>query len=266
MPKLKHDECELYYEVHGVGEPLLFLHGLGSCSEDWQPQLAAFAADHQVILCDLRGHGKTGIARPPYNIPQFAKDIKALLDHLGISACHIVGLSLGGMNAFQLAVDYPAVCKSLTIVNSTPYVCLSGLKEYVMWYSRLGIIRSLGMESFGHFLARKLFPDAEQEALRQTVIKHYSSLDKKTYLKIFRSLKGWDLRDQIAQIQCPTLIVSSDNDYTDIAFKKAYVSLMPNAELQIIPDAHHAVTAEKPEQFNALLKNFLVLQGRSKAA
>lgn len=266
MPTFNHKGCELFYEVRGVGEPLLFLHGLGSCSEDWAPQVQAFENDYQVILCDLRGHGKTGIAKPPYNIPQFAADIKALLDHLNVDSCHIVGLSLGGMNAFQLAVEHPEACKSLTIVNSTPYVCLSGLKEHFMWYSRLGIIHFLGMESFGRFLAGKLFPKPEHESQRETVVQNYASLDKKTYLNIFRSLKGWDVRDRLSRIDCPTQVVCSDKDYTDVEFKREYLALINNAELVVIPDAYHAVTAEKPIEFNSILSSFLLSHRSVKAA
>ncbi|MGA7192423.1 MAG: alpha/beta hydrolase [Anaerolineales bacterium] len=68
---------------------------------------------------------------------------------------------------------------------------------------------------------------------------------------------GWDVTNKINSINCPTLILASDQDYTPVASKEAYVMLMPHAQLVVIPDAHHAVPMEAPEKFNAALKQFL---------
>ena len=68
---------------------------------------------------------------------------------------------------------------------------------------------------------------------------------------------GWSVKDKLGSIQCPTLVISADQDYTPVALKEEYTKLMPNAELVVIPDSHHATPVEQPEKFNAALAEFL---------
>ena len=75
-----------------------------------------------------------------------------------------------------------------------------------------------------------------------------------------RSLDGFDVTDKLGSIRCPTLIISADQDYTPVAVKEAYVKLMPNARLVVIPDARHGTPIEKPAEFNAALMEFLAQQ------
>ena len=107
MTKMQLDDIEIYYQVEGQGAPLLFLHGLGSSSAGWQYQRESFSKDYQVILVDVRGHGRSDKPPGPYSIAMFAADTTQLLDRLDIPAVHIVGLSLGAMIGFQMAVDQP---------------------------------------------------------------------------------------------------------------------------------------------------------------
>jgi Predicted hydrolases or acyltransferases (alpha/beta hydrolase superfamily) len=75
-----------------------------------------------------------------------------------------------------------------------------------------------------------------------------------------RALVGWSVADRLGDIRCPTLVIASDQDYTPVSAKEAYVARMPNARLVVIPDAHHAVTVERPEEFNQALLDFLAQQ------
>ena len=114
------NDIQLYYEITGQGQPLLFIHGLGSSTRDWEAQVSPFAANYQVITFDLRGHGRSDKPPGPYTLPLFTADTAGLLKALGLDAAHVVGISLGGGIAFQLALDYPELVKTLTIVNSAP--------------------------------------------------------------------------------------------------------------------------------------------------
>lgn len=116
MPPLRH--IALYYETHGDGAPLLLIHGLGSSTLDWAPQVAHFSERFRVITLDVRGHGRSDKPPGPYSVPIFAGDLVELLDALHIESAHLAGISMGGMIAFQLAVDAPQRVRSLTIVNS----------------------------------------------------------------------------------------------------------------------------------------------------
>jgi pimeloyl-ACP methyl ester carboxylesterase len=93
--------------------------------------------------------------------------------------------------------------------------------------------------------------------LRRTFVERWAENDPQAYIASTRSLLGWNVLDQIGSIHCPTLVIAADQDYSPVAVKESYVKLMPNAELVIIPDAHHALPIEKPDAFNRVLAAFL---------
>ena len=122
---------------------------------------------------------------------------------------------------------------------------------------RVAIVQQVGMQAMGEALAPNLFPQPEHAALRQTFVERWAENDPPAYIAATRSMLGWSVLDQIGAIRCPTLIITADQDYSPVALKEAYVKLLPNAELVVIPDSHHAVPVEKPAAFNAALAAFL---------
>lgn len=257
MALISANAINLYYEVHGDGHPLVFIHGLGSSTSDWESQVPEFSKSYRVITFDLRGHGQSDKPNGPYHIPMLAADLAGLLQALRIPSAHLVGLSLGGAVAFQFALDYPATVRTLTIVNSGP--SLGGTPEEARQEieRRVGIVQQLGMRAMGEALAPALFPNSEQATLRETFVKRWAENDPRAYIEATRSLLGWNVEDQLGTIKCPTLILAADQDYTPVATKEAYVKRIPYARLVVIPEAHHATPIEKPEKFNAALKEFL---------
>lgn len=257
MPQMMSNGIQLYYEIQGQGPPLLFIHGLGSSTRDWEAQVGPFAADYQVITFDLRGHGQSEKPPGPYTLPMFTADTAGLLAGLDVDAVHVVGISLGGGIAFQLAIDYPAVVKTLTIVNSAP--ALGGTLEdaEAEVARRVAIVQQMGMRAMGEALSPNLFPGPEHAALRQMFAERWAENDPAAYIAATRSMVGWSVQDQIGAIQCPTLVIAAYQDYTPVAVKEAYIQLMPHAELIVIPDTHHALPVENPAAFNAVLAAFL---------
>jgi pimeloyl-ACP methyl ester carboxylesterase len=108
----------LYYETHGTGRPLVLIHGGLASGETFGPVLATLAADHQVILPDLQGHGRTADIDRPLDIRLMADDIAALIDHLGLDKPDLVGYSMGGGVAFQVAVKYPDKIGKLVMASA----------------------------------------------------------------------------------------------------------------------------------------------------
>src|SRR5947207_2466572 len=117
MPTIQANGVDLYYEVHGSGEPVLLIHGLGSSTRDWAPQVPALSQRFQVIAFDVRGHGRSAKPKQRYSVKLFAADTAALIRTLDIAPAHVIGISMGGMIAFQLAVEAPQLVRSLVIVN-----------------------------------------------------------------------------------------------------------------------------------------------------
>ncbi|MFQ5578616.1 MAG: alpha/beta fold hydrolase [Anaerolineae bacterium] len=264
MPHISIGEVQLYYEETGAGEPLLFLHGLGSGARDWALQVTAFAGRYRVITMDARGHGQSDKPPGPYSVPMFAADANALLERLQLPPAHVVGLSMGGMTAFQLALDAPERVKSLVIVNSGPELVPRSLRERVQFWSREMIVRLWGMRKMGELLAARLLPGPEQAGLRQTFIERWAENDKRAYLASFRALVGWSVTARLGDIHCPVLVIAAEHDYTPLAVKEAYVAKLPDARLVVIPDSRHATPVERPEAFNAALETFLVQRGANK--
>jgi pimeloyl-ACP methyl ester carboxylesterase len=265
MPRIAVQGITLHYEEAGAGEPLLFIHGLGSSGRDWEMQIPFFAQNYRVVVFDLRGHGKSDKPRGLYTMSQFAADAAGLMQALGIAPAHVVGISLGGMIALQLAVDRPDMVKSLVIVNSGPEFVARTLKERVAVLQRFLIVRLVGMRKMGEILAARLFPKPEQQALRAMLVERWAANDPRAYRDAMRAIVGWSVADRLGEIAVPTLVVAADQDYTPVSAKQAYVAKMPRAELAVIHDARHALPVERPDEFNAVVAAFLATQARTLA-
>ncbi|WP_347258717.1 alpha/beta hydrolase [Methylocaldum sp.] len=258
MPRLQIRGAELHYESLGHGPPLLFIHGLGSSTRDWEAQLAYFSPRFHVVTFDLRGHGRSDKPPGPYSILGFAADTAELIRLLSLGPTHVVGLSMGGMIAFQLAISAPELVQSLVIVNSGPEFILRTLRARLQIVQRKLIVRLLGMRQMGKVLGKRLFPEPEQAELRQLFIDRWAENDPRAYLDALRALIGWTVADHLDAIHCPALVITSDQDYTPIAVKETYVARMPQAELAIIRDARHMLPLERPDAFNQVLMEFLL--------
>jgi len=257
MPKIQSNGINLYYEIHGEGQPLLFIHGLGSSVRDWEFQVTEFSKSYKVVTLDLRGHGQSDKPAGPYSMAMFAADVTGLLRGLGIDRAHVVGLSLGGGVAFQLAVDAPSMLKSLTIVNSTPELIVRTFKDRLMVWQRIAIVKLLGMKKMGEVLSKRLFIKPEQEDIRKIFVERWAENDQRAYLNAMRALVGWSVAARIGSIRCPTLVIAADGDYSPLSAKEAYAAQIPGARLVVIPDSRHATPVEHPQEFNLALQKFL---------
>ncbi len=130
MPYVRTNGIDIYYEVHGEGPatPLVLSHGLGATSQQWVPHLLTLAEARPLILYDTRGHGKT--TAPPgdgqYALEIFAADLAGMLDAIGVKKAHIGGQSLGGMITANLAVDFPSLCASAILSDTS---CGNGVDD-----------------------------------------------------------------------------------------------------------------------------------------
>lgn len=257
MPYFDNDGCQLHYEDYGHGTPLLLVHGLGSSTRDWEYQIPALSPHYRVIALDVRGHGRSDKPREAYRIADFADDVAALIEHLQLPAVHLVGISMGGMIGFQLGVDRPVLLRSLTIVNSAPEVKARSARDWLEVGKRWTLSRLLSLDSIAKALARLLFPRPEQADLRRKVEERWPQNDKRAYLASLDAIIGWGVRERLARITCPTLVITADRDYTPVERKREYVAEMPDARLLVIENSRHATPLDQPERFNSALLAFL---------
>lgn len=255
MPRLKLGDVALYYEIAGAGDPVLFIHGLGSSTRDWSSQCAVFSTTHRTVAFDVRGHGRSDKPRGPYGVPLFAADTAALIRSLDIAPAHVVGLSMGGMIAFQLAIDAPELVRSLVIVNSGPELILRGWRQRLGWFQRQSVVRLLGMRRMGEMLGKRLLP--AQRALRREFVERWAGNDRHAYYAAMQGLVGWTVTEHLGRIRCPVLVIAADQDYTPVVFKQAYVDRLPHATLKVIPNSRHLTPIDQPAAFNHALAGFL---------
>jgi pimeloyl-ACP methyl ester carboxylesterase len=256
MPKVIVNDIEMNYEMTGQGDYLLLIHGLGSSSRDWE-DFIPFLPNFKILTIDLRGHGQTSKPKGLYSIKMFAADIKSLLKQLEISSLNVLGISLGGAVALQLAIDSPEFVKNLVVINSTAELLTNTYKMRFEAIKRILIIRLVGMKKMGEVLAPRLFIKPEQEDLRKKLIERWAENDKKAYLSAMKALIGWSVVKDLPKISCPTLVVGSDQDYSPSSIKQEYTKLIPNGKFVEIADARHAVTVEKPEELSKIVLPFL---------
>jgi len=257
MSYFNHRGCQLHFEEHGQGAPLVLVHGLGSSTQDWEYQTPVLAAHYRVITLDVRGHGRSEKPRERYSIQGFAEDVAALIEYLKLGPVHLVGISMGGMIGFQLGVDHPGLLKSLCIVNSGPEVRPKSPRDYFEVAKRWTFSRLLSLDSIAKALGRLLFPKPEQAELRRKIELRWPQNDKRAYLASLDAIIGWGVRERLARIVCPTLVITADRDYTPVSIKETYVKELPNARLVVIEDSRHATPLDQPERFNSTLLNFI---------
>src|SRR5262249_18413014 len=155
----------------------------------------------RVITFDVRGHGRSEKPLGPYSIPLFANDTMELLRLLGIRSAHVVGISMGGMIAFQLAVSAPDLVQSLVVVNSGPELIVRTLRERIQVLQRKLVVRLLGMRKMGEVLSERLFSKPEQADLRKMFAERWAENDPRPYREALQALIGWSVTDQLSNIR-----------------------------------------------------------------
>ncbi len=257
MPYTTVDGCKLHYEVTGRGDPVLLLHGLGSCTLDWENQIPALRDAYTVIAVDVRGHGQSDKPPGPYTMSLFATDVVRLLETLSVGPVHVIGISMGGAIGFQLAVDAPTLVRTLTVINTAPAVVPRTLSQRLEVQVRLWVPRVLGLRALGRRIAAVNFPRPEQAELRRALVERLASNDPAAYRATLKAIVGWSVADRIGEIRCPTLVVTGDHDYTPVSVKEAYAAQMKNARVAVVADSRHVITHDQPAVLNGLLLGFL---------
>lgn len=247
----------LDYEDHGKGNVLVFLHGLGFTKKDWDAQVPFFSKTHRVITLDLRGHGDSTKPKDAYGVELMTEDVKQFLDHLDIKKATVIGFSMGGAVAFQMAVSYPEYVDNLVIVNSGPDFNNMGKIGEDLLNNRIEFLETKGLAPLAKEIAFNMFPEDHQKDLRNEFEARCKNNDYKAYYQSFFTLMHWGLGEKIHDITARTLVVASDMDYTPVAFKEDYVNRLQQATLVVIKNSRHGVVIDQPDAFNFELNKFL---------
>lgn len=257
MPFIELPDLRLRYETAGAGSPVILLHGLGSSADDWRLQESAFAAAHQLITLDLRGHGQSAWAGP-LTIPLMARDVATVLARLAAGPAHVVGLSLGGCVALALAQAHPAAVRSLTLVNTFAVYRPAGAGGVFRVIKRLWLLAFGSPAAMAGFIAQGLFPKPEQAPLRAAAIASLGRNGRRAYWQAIQALRRFDARAGLSALRCPTLVVTGDRDTTVPRTASAALAAgIPGARQVWLADSGHASPIDQPAAFNAAVLDFL---------
>ena len=255
------EDGQIYYEFHNPSQSespgVLFLHGLGSCGEDWGLQIPIISERYWLLMLDLPGHGRSSKPAGWLSIEDMAFQVAFLVKEQAKSPVHVVGLSLGGAVAMQLALDYPETVRSLTLVNTFARLH-SGSNGFFRKLVRLSFVALGRMDRVGEWVAAGLFPEPDQELLRQAAAERIASNPRGAYLRAIWAAARFDIRDRLNEIDTPVLVVAGELDKTvSMDAKKELASHIPGAHLVVIPDSGHATPIDAADAFNRTLLDFL---------
>lgn len=257
MGVVRVEGARLYYQSAGAGRPLLLLHGLGSSSHDWEYQVPEFSRHFHVIAPDLRGHGasaRTG----GYAVERFAADTWQLLDQLDCPQVDVLGYSMGGAVAMQMALDRPGGVHRLVLSNTLPSFRTDTLaKRWLLW-SRLFLMGWLGPRRLSEVMSRRLYPRPDQAELRARVARRNAGNDRNVYLETVRALTRWSVADRLDRLTVPVLVLAAEHDYFLRHETDAFVAALPDARVAHFPGTRHGLPLELPEAFNRAVLDFLV--------
>ena len=256
MPYYLSGDISHYYEDHGAGEPIIFLHGFTLDHRVWGPQVKFFSANYRVIVVDSRGHGKSDAPETSYGRTFRVDDLLDLFKHLKLDQAHLVGLSMGGSTAIGFSLKYQAMLKSLTLVSTGAAGFKPGRKV-----ARVDeLAKSEGVES-----ARKQWLDWNMiyyrekhqdvgELLKKMIEEHSGAVWADTQRGNYP--KSDDL-EKVHKLTIPTLIIAGEKDKIFVPLSEELHKRIVNSRFVIMRVAGHILNLEYPQEFNKILVDFI---------
>jgi pimeloyl-ACP methyl ester carboxylesterase len=267
-------DVELYYEEHGHGEPLLLIMGLAADSMAWMFQLPAFAEHYRTIVFDNRGVGRSAKPKGPYTIATMADDTAGLLDAIGVARAHVVGVSMGGMIAQELALRHPDRVRGLVLACTYPEADEDVRRNREASVAQLGgqvggdgamTLDVAGLDPmmlFQTLLPRVFSPTFIQNQLASLMQLFGGALQwgfsVEAIMAQVEAVMSHNSTERLRDIKAPTLVITGDADLLiPPSNSDVIASRIPGARLVKVPGGTHGFNFETPELFNREVLSFL---------
>ena len=249
--KIKVDDIELYYEVQGEGEPIIFSHGWMGESSVWNSQIEFFSKKYKVIAYDHRGHGKSDKPKANYSVGTLSNDLYSLIQGLDLKKVTLVGHAMGGMTALTFALNHPDKVSKLVLVGTTAKQSLS---------MRLSLWIMMHIFSYESFIQIGINHNFSQptEQIRKEAFNRAIKTPKSVAYECLKESKNYDIRDRVSEIKIPTLIIIGENDKSTPIEMSQYLNReIEGSKLKIIPQSKHIVMIDKPKELNEIIEEFI---------
>jgi 3-oxoadipate enol-lactonase len=261
MPTTKANGQTLYCEVHGEGEPLLLIMGLAADTMAWALQVPAFAADYRTVVFDNRDVGQSSLAEAPYEVTDMARDTLALADALELDSFHLLGVSMGGAIAQEIALAAPERTRTLTLAMSWPRGGAWAAKLSELWSAR---VRTMSREQridelMLLTLSEAFYENAEAVAwLRDLMLQNPHPQSADAFARQLDASSRHDTSDRLGSLSVPTHVIGAEHDILIPVWKSRELSeLIPDAKLTVIEACPHGANIERAEEFNRAVLGFL---------
>jgi 3-oxoadipate enol-lactonase len=265
MPRVRLNGIELAYQVSGDGEPLLLIGGFTMVKEAWIHQVSGLCSRLRVITFDNRGVGHSTVPQEPFTIAEMAGDAVGLLDALGIESAHVFGISMGGLIAQVMALDYPERVRKVALGCTT-----HGGKEavppapQVMELMAKAADPSLSPEQAVRMRVPILFGERflQEEAQRMEdwvrMAVKYAPTPQGAALQM-KALSRFNVRERLGEIRCPVLVITGTEDrMMDPENSRLLAGRIPGARLHLVEGAGHLFFQERPQEVNEVLLEFFL--------
>ena len=259
----------LYYEIHGDGEPLVIVMGLSADLLAWALQIPEWSKHYRVIAIENRDVGRSSYADGPYEIEDMADDTLALADEIGLGDFHLLGLSMGGAISQHLALKAPERVRSLTLCvtwgGAGPYGAaksdvLGSAFERMSVEERVDFLMLMTM-------SEDFYANAEGVRwLRNILLSSPHPQKPEGFVRQLEACGRHDVRDRVRELSVPTHVIGAEHDVLVSPWKSTELAdLIPGAELTMLERAPHAINIERAESFNAAVLGFLARQAQAGA-
>lgn len=262
MPRVLIKGKNIYYEVHGEGDPIVILNGIMMSTVSWQGFIDILAGNNKLILLDFIDQGQSDKSDYEYNQDIHVETLKDLFGYLKIDKVHMVGISYGGEVAMKFALKYQNYLKSLILSNTTSYTnnnlkdigksWINAAKTYdgsIFFKTTIPVIYSTEFYEENISWLRK-----REELFSQVFTKDWYD----GFIRLTLSAEDLNITEELSEVRVPTLIIGSDEDIiTPIKYQQIIHNKIPNSKFVAIKGSGHASMYEKPYEFLSLILGFV---------
>jgi 4,5:9,10-diseco-3-hydroxy-5,9,17-trioxoandrosta-1(10),2-diene-4-oate hydrolase len=260
----------------GSGEPIVFVHGLGGCWHNWLEQLPRFARDHRVIAFDLPGFGDSPLPHAEISVPGYALIVRELLDLLEVERATVVGNSMGGLISVELTLAAPERVARLALVspagvpiNYRP----RQLPKILVFYPPVALAAAWVGDHADAAARRprlrrlllKTVADHPRDIPAPLAAEQFRGVGTPGFLLALEALVEYSITDRLEDVSCPTLIVWGEHDHVLPArHADVYATAITGSRKVVLPETGHVAMLERPQEFNELLAELLLLAPASR--
>ena len=260
MPNVTVNGNQYFYEEKGSGFPVVFAHGLTFDRHMWDHQVEALSSRYRCIAYDLLGHGGSAAGQGDYSLEDEATNLHALMQQLGASPAHLVGLSMGAMTAMRLALAQPQAVRSLALLDTSAEEELPDRRPQ---YEALATMaRTQGPQAAVDAVLPLMFSQAFMQGQPEVLAHERQKFLAQNMDGIEGATKAVTRRtsvlERLPQIKLPTLVIVGSEDVATTPDKSQHiVEGISGARLETIPGAGHMTPIEQPERVSEILGGFL---------